>query len=151
MCPCLQLLRGQHRPTQGANAEYMETTGMGCQRVCKLQWRKRRGKWLLLPIVLRGLWSTKSEAAGQRLLAGRGMWGWLEAALPAGLLPHTRSSLAEAGGQLWLLVTLQILGPLSTLVVHLTELLNAAAGLQDHLFRHGDHHAEEVWVLKALK
>lgn len=93
----------------------------------------------------------KSEAAGQRLLAGRAMWGWLEAALPAWLLPHTRSSLAEAGGQLWLLVTLQILGTLSTLVVHLTELLNATAGLQDHLLRNGDHHTEEVWVLKALK
>lgn len=54
----------------------------GCQRVCKLQWW-RKEKWLLLPIVLRDLWSTKSEAVGQQLLAGRGMWGWLEAALPA--------------------------------------------------------------------
>lgn len=101
--------------------------------------------------MLAGLWSTKGGAAGRWLLAGREVCGWLEAALPARLLPHTRSSLAEAGGQLWLLVTLHVLPSLSTLVVHLTELLNAAAGLQDHLLRHGDHHAEEVWILKALK
>lgn len=84
-------------------------------------------------------------------VVGKGMRGWLEAALPPWLLPRTTSSLAEAGGELGLFVTLQILGPLSTLVVHLTELLNVTAGLQDHLLRHSDHYTEEVWVLKALK
>ena len=41
----------------------------------------------------------KNQQDSSCLQAG-GMWGWLEAALPAQLLPHTRSSLAEAGGQL---------------------------------------------------
>lgn len=93
----------------------------------------------------------KKKSAKQQdsscLQAGGCGAGWTQLCL----LPHTRSSQAEAGGWLWLLVTLQILGPLSTLVVHLAELLDATAGLQDHLLRYSDHHTEEIWVLKALK
>lgn len=69
------------RPVWGADAEYMETTGTRCQRMREVQWKRREG--LLLSMVLRGLWSKTAEAAGQHLPTGRGMWSWLEAALPA--------------------------------------------------------------------
>lgn len=41
--------------------------------------------------------------------------------------------------------------PFSTVVVLLTELLDPAAGLQDHHFRDGDYHSEEIRVLEALQ
>lgn len=49
-----------------------------------------------------------------------------------------------------LLVTFQILGPLSPLIVLLTEVADTLASLHHHLLGHGDHHAEEIGVLKTL-